>query len=278
MTIRYKGTAGADAITPLLKLGAIPEGTRLIGSGSRYSAGLGCEGTVEITYEEERVRLTFRDADGTVSSDVTMAAWGDEGSHAYWYTVRTICAELVMDGGVAPDLAEAAQRARNLLEKVSLYDSDEAAVAPGGRAEAAIDYIRLKSGVTGRWLVALSEPFELLVEHPARGWLEVLMWLEDLPPGVCELGECAVVTLEAAPVPQWWLRPVMCSFENDLSDVTLETARLRLLDLGFEASEVSRLEKIAGYVADRYSFWADGNSDGDGQAEEPEDPSLFGWG
>ena len=255
MTTKYKGTAGASAITPLLKLSAIPVGARLTGAGSRYSACLGNEGTIELTYEDEKVRLTFRDSDGTVTSDVTMAAWGDEGSDAYWFAVRPICAELVMDEDMTPDLNEAAQRARQLLEKVSFYEADDAAITRGDRAETAIDYMRLKSGVSDPWLVALAAPFELLVEHPDCGEFEVLVWLEDLPPGLQELGECAVVTLESARVPQWWLRPVMRSFENDLSDLTLAAARSKLLDLGFEANGVRELDKLAGCIAEHYSSW-----------------------
>ena len=255
MTTEYKGTAGASAITPLLKLSAIPVGTRLTGAGSRYSACLGSEGTIELSYDDDTVRLTFRDSDGMVTSDVTMAAWGDEGSDAYWFTVRPICAELVMDEDMTPDLNEAAQRARQLLERVSIYEADDAAITRGDRAETAIDYMRLKSGVSDPWLVALAAPFELLVEHPDCGALEVLMWFEDLPPGVQELGECAVVTLETARVSEWWLRPLMRSFENDLSDLTLAAARSKLLDLGFEANGVRELDKLAGCIAEHYSSW-----------------------
>ena len=82
----------------------------------------------------------------------------------------------------------------------------------------------------------------------------LLLCFGELPPGLAELGECALVQQEpGTAISKWWMRPVMCSFDNELDALTTDVARARLQTFGFTAEEIEQLDRTAEEVRDAYA-------------------------
>lgn len=148
------------------------------------------------------------------------------------------------------------ERAQTLLREVSFNDDNHAVYASHERASAAIDYLRQRSGVIEPWLIALTSPFELRLEDDSFGGGDgLLLEFGELPPGLDDLGECAVVDIEEGDCASWLLRPAMASFDTELELIAggqvADCERLR--EIGFTEGEIKRLDRIARQVAQCYA-------------------------
>lgn len=256
MMTRYGGSASIKAMEPLLRIASLPKGTRLNRCGEgEFVAEVGPDYTVTLHLLDPAVRMILRNS-GSIHCDVTMRAFGDQHSGAYWYPFSSLLRGRPAEGGSVDGLSEVIERAGRLLSQVRFFDDDAAALVSNMRAAAAVDYLRLYSGVPDPWLISLSSPFELRLENESVGEGDgLLLEFGELPPGLDELGECAVVELNNEPAASWYLRPAMLAFESTLesgSTNVVETAD-RLRELGFTENQMKCLDRVGRQVARAYA-------------------------
>lgn len=250
MNSQYKGRARREVMEPLLRIASLPDKVELERTGEEELRGeIGSRLTLSLRLIDPSVRMTVLE-DGEGSYDVEMNAWGSSGSKAYWYPFAPLMHD-VGDDQTVVDLAEVTERARTLLNDVSFFDSDEAALDSSERATAAVEYLRQRSGVTDTWLISLAAPFELRLDDDSIGDGDgLLLEFGELPPGLSDRGECAVVELDHGTPARWWLRPAVLSFEQRVADQAAVVERLQAA--GFTDDEIAELDRIADEVAGRH--------------------------
>lgn len=245
---------------PLLALASAmagPAALQLDGNWLRIEIESGS--LLDVHVDEQGLRLCLRKVNGELLHEAIVAAWGDQHSEAFWFPFEELEAEAHRE---PVDLGEIVARAKDLLSRVRFFDN-EPIIAPAGREAAAIDYLRLTSGVIGEWTISMAAPHELILDDPSTGESDgLVLSFGELPPGLAELGECALVQLEPGPVDRWWMRPAMCSFGDDLSGLTTSAARERLHIHGFTVEEITQLDRTAEMVRANYAAEAVGEHSG----------------
>jgi hypothetical protein len=209
-----------------------------------------CFGTsLEFRSNDPVATMIVRGEAGEIAQQAIVEAWGDEGSGAHWWPFGWLGEAATTD-----NLRIAIDRARTVVSRLTFYDK-EPIFAPDGREAAVIDYLRLASGVTDEWGISLAAPFELRLDDPYIGEGHGLLYtFDELPPGLSHLGECALVSEAREDRHDWWMRPVMCTFGNELDDLTLDDLQKRLLQFELSKEEIRRLNKIAIEIEEAYEW------------------------
>lgn len=206
-------------------------------------------GTIEFHSDDPNATLLLGDEHGVVVERACVQAWGDEGSDAHWWPFGWLgaCAS-------KENLKISIDRAKSAFDRLTFFDH-EPILSSEGREAAAVDYMRLASGVTDEWGISLAAPFELRIDdHSVGEGHGILHRFGELPPGLAHLGECALVSETKEDEHDWWMRPVMCVFANDLDDLTLDYQRDRLVRLGFTEEEILHLNRIALEIEEAYEL------------------------
>lgn len=245
---KHSGSAPTESLWPLRALASADAG-RISALGD---ATLSCplpSGSLEFDASDRGLWLTIRGDDGEIMRKALVRGWGDEGSEAYWWPFNWL--EEVRD---VENLSTAIARAKVALERLSFY-IEEPIQAADGPETAAVDYLRLASGVTEEWIISLAAPHELILEESELGgdrdwWFS----LDQLPPGLAAKSECAFIGKAHDDIDEWWMRPVMCVFDNELGERTLDDLRDRLVMLDFTAEEIEQLDQMAGKVRKAYAY------------------------
>lgn len=262
MTNVYKGTARPAIMEPLVRLASLPSDLRLPADGSGGFSGPVAGGvSVTLIHVDPTVRMIWRDGTGETLSDLLMDVWGDENSESYWWPFGLInYGECFAPDRSSIDLSGTIARARELLERVQFVEDEDSVTVGHHRAVAAVTYMQLKSEVTEDWIVSLAGRHELRLDDDSIGEGNgLLMEFGKLPPGLDDLGETALVSLEGSHAVPWWVRPVMCRFEKPSSSAPadLRAARAQLRLLGFDEKDIRRLNAVAAEVAEAYEWETD---------------------
>lgn len=253
LRFEHRGPASSQGLWPLTALAsADPDRISSI-SDMVVSCKLMPSGTLEFHADDPVLTLIVKDGAGEVIGQAVVQAWGDEDSESYWWPFVWL--------GATPDeenLREAISRTKITFERISFYDQEPVQVSDGKEA-AAIDYLRLASGVTEEWIISLAAPHELILEGASfDGGHGVLHRFGELPPGLADRGECALISEDFGDENEWCMRPVMCVFDNELDDLTLEDLRESLVGFGFTAEEIDRLSHLAAEVNEAYAWETEG--------------------
>lgn len=258
--VNYKhyGPASAEAVWPLLALvtadisGSVPH----LGEQA-LSYPLDTADALEIRSNDYGLRFTLRARSDEVRHDAIVQAWGNLHSDACWFPFGCL------EEDAEPDaLVDAVTRTKALLGRVHFYDQ-ELIVSPDGAATAAVDYLRVASGVTDGWTISMAAPHELILNGSSIGEGDgLLLHLEQLPPGLSEFGECALIEQQPSPICSWSMRPVMCSFDQDIGSLTIEEARGRLQAFGFLPGQIEQLDRTADEVREAYAAEVTGELSG----------------
>jgi hypothetical protein len=234
LRIERRGSASSAILWPLLALAAAdPDKIEVIDDTS-VSCPSEPFGTLVFESDDPMLTMRITDASGATVREATIEGWGHDGSEAYWWPFGWLGARANEE-----NLRVAIERAQITLDRLAFYDREPIQDC-SGRESAAVDYLRLVSGVTDSWTVALAAPHELFLDGD-----ELVHHFAELPPGLADRGECALISEASGDVAEWWLRPVMCVFDNDLEDATIDEFRDRLVELGFTATEIAGLDEIA---------------------------------
>lgn len=205
--------------------------------------------SLEFRSNDPVATMIVRGEAGEIVQQTIVEAWGDEGSGAYWWPFGWLG-----QAATADNLRISIDRARTMVGRLTFYDK-EPILAADSREAAVVDYLRLASGVTDEWGISLAAPFELRLDDPEIGEGHGLLYaFGELPPGLSHLGECALVSESREDGHDLWMRPVMCTFGNDLDDFTLDDLQARLVEFGFSEEEIRRLNKIAIEIEEAYEW------------------------
>ncbi|WP_267414576.1 MULTISPECIES: hypothetical protein [unclassified Sphingomonas] len=214
-------------------------------------------GQFEICGDLDMPSIRYRAA-GEPLTEVGLHVWGDIESDACWFPFALLPESEVYGPHDALDCSQAVLRIRELLERVTFQIDDEFA-GRSARAVVAVDYLRLRSGVTEPWHVSLARPFEVLLDDTSIGDDGLLMAFGELPPGLAELGKRACVALVHGSRTEITVRPVIATFGSDLTERdaaadALRAAHRRLAALGFTDDEVTQLNAVAVRAANMTEF------------------------
>lgn len=267
MKLSYKGPANQSAIAPLLTLASLENAVGRCERPEGFPFGIVHEltgfrldapecGALIVTPEDRCVGIAFGDDAASVESPLWVRIWGDTESPSYWWSLAPILfQECISPDGAMIDLSETTRRLRELLGRVTFFQDEAAVIAGNDRAITAMNYLRMLSQVTESWIVSLAAPFEVRLEDDNIGECDGLIYrFDQLPPGLNDLGECALIELEEGPERSLCVRPVMYVFDDPctFSPMALQAARNRLKLLGFGDKEVRHLDAIARKVAAAY--------------------------
>jgi hypothetical protein len=252
-------TAVSEATAILVAIAAIPSDFALKASRNGFSGKLDNGSSLDMILSPRGPVMTFRDQHGKVQQNLVLNIFGDSHSAAY----RAPTGEIDPwhggeDWANLPNLklSSLIERLRTLLQVVTFVSRDSA-ILLAGKPETAIRYIRSMSGFPHPWLVSCASPFEVFAEDDPSG--ECTFEMEALPPGLCEIGECAVVSVDQdGNQTIVTVRPAMLEFTTMVSGTTTEQARARnaLSNIGFTGAEIATLDaasgKARGHLPARY--------------------------
>ena len=165
---KHLGSAPAQAMWPLLALASAKVDQTPQVNGNSLRLDVAASSFLDIRLDDNGLQFRLIDAGGELLHEATVAAWEDQYSKAFWFPFGPFEELEVPEAHRDPiDADEIVARAIDLLNRVKFY-AQEPIIASTGREAAAIDYLRLASGVTGRWVIAMAAPHELILDDPYR--------------------------------------------------------------------------------------------------------------
>ncbi|MDQ0836218.1 hypothetical protein [Sphingomonas faeni] len=252
-------TAVSDATTTLAAIAALPSHFTLQPSRNGFSGKLADGGRLDMILSPRGPVMTLRGQYGEVQQNLVLNVMGDAHSPAYWSPTGQIDPwHRGEDWGdiTTLNLSSLIERLRALLQKVTFVNGD-GAISLRGKANTAMRYIRSMSGFPHPWLVSCASPFEVFAEDDPSG--ECTFEMDTLPPGLCEIGECAVVSVDQdGNQTIVTVRPAMLEFKTMVSGTRTDQARARkaLSNIGFTGDEIAALDAASatarGYLPARY--------------------------
>lgn len=233
LRIDNRGSASSATMWPLLALAAADPNKIEVVDDTSVSCPSGPFGTLVFKSDDPMLTMRITDASGATVREANTEGWGHDGSVAYWWPFGWLGARANEE-----NLRVAIERVKITLDRLAFYDREPIQDC-SGREAAAVDYLRLVSGLTDSWTVALAAPHELFLDGD-----ELVHHLAELPPGLADRSECALISEASGDTAEWWLRPVMCVVDNDLEDAIIDELRDLLVELGFTPGEITRLNEI----------------------------------
>jgi hypothetical protein len=211
----------------------------------------------------EQIDLSILATDGNVNTKIRIEAAGDADSAGYWFPFTPLldllgdATTVITADRVKQALLVTVARVRELLTKVVLHNDDAAILEQTPVAVMAADYIRRQVPSRPELLLSCAYPYELFIGH-----CDEPITLGELPPGLTQIGEAALVTVTPGPITSWWMRPARLMFKGSLKGMgakRLGAAKARLIAASLTLAQIDQLDVFAASLAEDFAWLDDGN-------------------